>query len=85
MLLADLTDIYLNFLKNTSMDELHKVFEDLQHVKSPSWTISHTGTQLFIIIIFILTWEVLSQTMILILLSDIYRFGFYRCVKCNIF
>lgn len=55
MLLADLTDIYLNFLKNTSMDELHKVFEDIQHVKSPSWTISYTGTQLFIIFILILT------------------------------
>lgn len=34
MLLADLTDMYLNFLQNTSLDELHKVFEDIQHVKS---------------------------------------------------
>lgn len=55
MLLADLTDMYLNFLQNTSLDELHKVFEDIQHVKSPSWSISHTGTQLFLIIFLIQT------------------------------
>lgn len=29
MLLADLTDMYLNFLPNTSMDERHKVFEGI--------------------------------------------------------
>lgn len=55
MLLAERTDMYLNFLNNTSMNELHRVFEDIPHVKSPSWTISHTETQLFIIMILILT------------------------------